>query len=445
MRDRAVRFLFNVNQVFFTRVGLYFLAFILSVIIARGLGPDGRGLYSLFFLVVSVTITVAGLGVGLGNIYFLGKDKYDRRVLLGNSHLLVLGVGILVPLVMAAFAGAFEPRAFVAGRAYWMYAPMVTLSLHFVLMTTFLQGEGRFTAMNVITLVQNLIVVLVAAALFALDRLTIFSLMLAWTASLALADLLALALVGLRNLEIGAILRPKWAAFRDQVAFGIKGQVADLAQLFNYRLDVFLVASFLGTTQVGYYAVAVGLSETVWWLSNSVSTVLLPRLTRAAPEEAAALTALICRNTMLISAAGAVALALIASLVIKGIFGQDFAPAVEPVYWLLPGVVALSGNKVIASYIFSRGRVILNTYDAFISLAATLAFDFLLIPRFGVAGAAMASSIAYGTSLVVALYWYSRVFGNNVWDVLLPRSSDLLLYREVVRLLRARYAPVGRS
>lgn len=437
-------FLLNVNQVFLTRAALYAVAFLLSVIIARALGPDGRGLYSLFFLVVSVTTSLAGLGVGLGNIYFLGKGRYERRVLLGNSHLLVLVVAALTTLVMVAYALAFQPRAFVDSPAYWLYAPASTLLLYFVVMTTFLQGDSRFTAMNALTLVQSLLVLVVAAALFYVDRLTIFTLLLAGTASLAATDLLALLVVGLHYLDLRAVLRPRWDALRDQVSFGIKGQIADLAQLFNYRLDTFLVAAFVGTAQVGHYAVAVGLSETVWWLSNAVSTVLLPRLTRAGEREAAALTAVLCRNIMFISAVGAAVLALLASLVVKGVFGQAFAPAVEPIYWLLPGVVALSGNKVIASYIFSRGRVILNTYDAFIALAATLAFDLLLIPRFGVPGAAMASSIAYGTSLVVAVYWYGRVFGNNVWEVLLPRSSDLHLYLEVFRRLRARYVPLGR-
>ena len=439
-----MRFLLNVNQVFLTRGVLYALAFLLSVVIARSLGPEGRGLYSLFFLVVSLTASMASLGIGLGNIYFLGKGKYDRRILLGNSHLLALAATALLVLGMVVYGLAFEPRAFVHGASYWLYAPVAALVLYFIIMTTFLQGDSRFTAMNALTLFQTLLLTVAAAGLLYTDRLTIFSLLLAGVASLAAADLLGLALVGLRHLDLGAIFRPNWAAMRDQIAFGIKGQVADIAQLFNYRLDAFLVAAFVGTVQVGHYAVAVGLSEAIWWLSNAVSAVLLPRLTRAGEREAAALTAVLCRNTILISAAGAAVLALLASLVVKGVFGQAFAPAVEPIYWLLPGVVALSGNKVIASYIFSRGRVMLNTYDAFIALAATLAFDLLLIPRFGVPGAAMASSIAYGTSLVVAVYWYGRIFGNNVWEVLLPRSSDLGLYLEVFRRLRARYVPLGR-
>ena len=68
--------------------------------------------------------------------------------------------------------------------------------------------------------------------------------------------------------------------------YGVQGQAANLAALFNYRLDQFLVAAFVSRAAVGHYTVAVGLSESVWWLSSAVSLVLLPRLTAMDEEDA---------------------------------------------------------------------------------------------------------------------------------------------------------------
>ena len=42
-------------------------------------------------------------------------------------------------------------------------------------------------------------------------------------------------------MNIGGVLRPNWGALKDQVRYGAQGQIANLAQLFNYRLDQFLV------------------------------------------------------------------------------------------------------------------------------------------------------------------------------------------------------------
>jgi len=438
-----MNFLLNVNLVLLTQVAVYSLAFALRVMIARALGAEGQGEYSLFLLVVSVASSVATLGMSLGNVYFIGKGKHPLRVLLANSHLLVLAVAVVASAVVLAVGLGLEPRAFVSGNAFWLYALAVPALMEFVLLTALLQGSSRFLALNIAVFARGFIVVPAAAVLWAGGWLTIFSLLAAWVGSYILADIVALGAIGVRNW----LARPRWAVVREQIGFGAPGQVATIVQFLNYRLDQFLVVAFLTTAAVGYYAVAVGVGESVWWIGNSVVTVLLPRLTGMKAEEAAELTPLMCRNTMLVSLAAAVVLALASPLAIELAFGEEFSPAVAPLLWLMPGVVALSGAKILSSYIFSQGRVILNTYVAGISLAVTLLLDLLLIPRFGISGAAIASSLAYGTAFVLTLYWYRRLSGNNVWEAVIPRGSDARLYLDVARRLGGPVfgGPVGKG
>jgi Na+-driven multidrug efflux pump len=65
-------------------------------------------------------------------------------------------------------------------------------------------------------------------------------------------------------------------------------------------------------------------------------------------------------------------------------------------------------------------------------------FDVLLIPPFGINGAAAASSIAYSMSLALALFYYQRLSGNSFLNCLLPRPSDLDLYFDLLKRARAR-------
>lgn len=122
-------------------------------------------------------------------------------------------------------------------------------------------------------------------------------------------------------------------------------------------------------------------------------------------------------------------------------FGEDFSPSVVAVWWLLPGTVALAGTKILASYIFSQGKPLINSYITVASLAITLTCDLALIPVFGVAGAAAASTIAYSTSLALSLLAYRRLSGQPVGEALVIRGSDLRLYLETARAVRLRYAP----
>src|SRR3989304_5388073 len=226
-----------------------------------------------------------------------------------------------------------------------------------------------------------------------------------------------------------------------EVRLGVPGQAGNVLQYLNYRLDQFLVRAIRTRAEVGVYSVAVGLSESVWWISNAVSLALLPRLTRMAPDRAAEVTPVACRNTLLISAIGAAALAALARGAGKPGFGPDFSDVPDAIALLMPGIVALSGTKVLSSYIFSQGQVVLNSTVAFITLGVTLALDVVLIPAFGVDGAAPASSVAYTASMVLTLYFYRRLSSGGIWQCVLPSPGDAALYAGLAQRVWGRLVP----
>ena len=430
--------LFNVNIVFVAQIAIYGLAFCLRVLLARGLGDEGLGTYSLFFVAVLVAGGIANLGVGLGNIYFLNKGDYSYEDLLSGS-IFVLGASSLAAWAFfLAYAVVLEPDLFVSGRAYWLYAVALPSVVAYVLLTSFLHGRSRFGALSGVAVAQGLIGVAVVGVIYALDELDVFSALAGWVASFLLADVVALFLVGLERIDFQRALHPRWHILRDQIRYGAQGQVANLAQLFNYRLDQFLVAAFVSRAGVGHYTVAVGLSESVWWLSSSVALVLMPRLTEMGRQQAAEMTPLACRNTVLASVIGAIALIAVSPLAINVLFGNDFTAAQTPLILLMPGIIAACATRVLGSYLFSQGRIIYNTYATFIALGLTILLDFALIPSIGVNGAAIASSIAYITSLVATLYWYREVSGGSIAEALIVRPSDKEHYIDAWRSLKGR-------
>jgi O-antigen/teichoic acid export membrane protein len=218
----------------------------------------------------------------------------------------------------------------------------------------------------------------------------------------------------------------------------MQGQLSNLIQLLNYRLDSYLVLLLVNASGVGLYAVGVSLSEGMWLIANSVSVVLLTNLTAGDDENAARMTPIVCRNTLLVTAAASLAAAAVSPFAIPWIFGDAFDDAVLPFLWLLPGTVALAGTKILAAYVFSRGRPLINAQIAFVTLVITVVADLALIPPFEVAGAAAASSLAYGCSLALSAVAYRRVSGGSISSVLLPRSSDVPYYVVGLRSLLGR-------
>jgi O-antigen/teichoic acid export membrane protein len=438
-------FFLNVNIVFLSQIAIYGLAFGLRVVLARGLGDSGLGTYSLFFLAVIVAGGVAILGVGLGNIYFLNKGTHSYRLLLASSLSVLAATSALTWALVAAYGLIAEPELIVSGRTFWLYAAALPAVVAYVVLTSFLHGASRFTALAAVAVSQGLSGLLMVGGLYAVGALDVFGALAAWAGSFVLADVTAMALVGVRNIDLGSVLRPPWSVLKDQVRYGAQGQVANLAQLFNYRLDQFLVAAFVSRAAVGHYTVAVGLGESVWWISSAVAMVLLPRLTRMDPERAHEVTPLLSRNTLLVSVGAAAALMAVSPIAIRVLFGEEFGPATVPLLLLMPGVIAASATRVLGSYLFSQGRVIYNTYATFIALGVTLALDLVFIPTLEVEGAAIASSVAYVASLAATLYWYRQVSGGSVWDALVFRPSDRRFYSDLLQRLRARTQPVEKK
>jgi len=430
------RFFANVNIIFFTQVVNRAFAFLISIVLARGLGPEERGDYALFVLSATLAGTLGTLGVGLGTMYYVGKGKHEVKVLLGNSHFVVFTMGAIAAAVLATVGLAIEPKAFVEGRSFWLYAFAFPLVLEFIMATAFLVGQERFGPLNASLLTQTVVLTVGAMALWVGGWMTIFSVLFVWIISYAAATAAALAFVGLRQLSLSRTLRPDLPVLGEQLSFGLPGQAGNILQRLNYRLDQYLVRGFGSRADVGHYAVATGLAESVWWVANAVSMALLPRLTRMESQRAAETTPIACRNTILISILLAAGVAASAPFAVVIIFGQEFAPAVAPIIWLLPGIAALSGTKLLSSYFFSQARLGITSGVALIALVVTVLGDVLLIPRFGISGAAIASSIAYTVSLAASLYFYHRISGNDPWSCVIPKAADLQLYLDLARRLR---------
>jgi O-antigen/teichoic acid export membrane protein len=219
---------------------------------------------------------------------------------------------------------------------------------------------------------------------------------------------------------------------RAMASFGLQSYLANFASFLNYRLNGLIINAFLSVASLGYYSIAVALSEAMWLLANGVSTVVFPRVASSERAEANRLTAVVARNTLLATALGCLAMLLVGRWLVEAIFTAKMLPAVTPLWLLLPGTVALSFGKVASSYFSGIGKPIYGAYVAPINLVITVLLDLVLIPRFGIEGAAAASSIIYTIGSAVALAIFVRESGNSVWESLVIQPEDFRLYAKLI-------------
>lgn len=405
------------------------VALSIEVCNARLLGPEGRGQLSLCNMAVTLGVLVAGLGQEAPIVIWTADSKRRNgewlpAVFLWGSIGCVIASGLWAFVYWvwhpALLRGITPPLAVLV----LISIPVTTIVSYLVAM---LMGQERFRVRAALALAMQ-----IAELAGILTLLWFFGRRpeIALTGNL-LGLLLALAIAGvLLRRSLRGIWRVRDARQNVGAALslGLRGQPANLATYFNYRLDVFIVNYLLNPAQVGLYAVGVMVSETLWQIPHAAATALFPRTARTIADGAADFTCLVSRQILLMACILGAALALLSPFLIPLIFGARFAPSVAVIFWILPGTIALAGGKVMCADLAARGKVEHISAFALITLVVTIVLDMLLVPRMGIRGAALASSIAYLTDAVLIAIALKLVLKVTWRTMLIPSAQELKSY-----------------
>ncbi len=412
-------FVQNVTFTFLVQIITLLLSVVSSGIIARWLGPEGKGLLSVTMAFVGLLNLLLSGGVGVANVYFTGSRRLDVPTLVANTIGLsilstVLGMTCVTALVVTGWLERLVP-----GMPLWVIVlvmsmlPITLLNSHLI---AILQGLQRIIMSSSINLAQGVLSLLLTLVLVVCLNLGLPGAILASVG----AGIGALAVITRLLKREGSGLQPKWnfGVIRSMLSFGLRGYVGNLLQFFNYRLDVFIVNYFLGSAGVGIYSVSVALAELLWHFPNAVGFVIFPKATSTQPEVMNTLTPRVFRITLGLTALGALGLLLAGRPLIKIVFSETFITAYGPMLALLPGVVLLGGAKVLTNEIAGRGYPHYNSANSGLGFILTVVLDLVLIPRHGIMGAAFASSIAYTAVFLTAIGFYLSVSRRVHSDVM---------------------------
>lgn len=402
-----------------------------AIVIARVLGPEGKGAYALVLLVPTLLALLGNLGIGIANVYFGGSKKYRPTELASNSLIASLGLGVALSVAFLIYYHSFHPPFL--RDVDPLYLSLAVIMLPFSLLTMYfryiLLGQDRIKEFNLVSLAEGGVSLVLILFLLLVFKGGIFSTIIAWASATLVATTLSILLVR-QSTNIKWSFHPM--VFKDSVKFGIQGYLGNVIQFLNYRLDMFLVAYFMSVTFVGYYSIAVALAEALWYFPAAVGVVVIARTPGLSAEEANRSTPVICRNTLFLTLGAGVLLFVLGKYIIGLFFGSAFLPAVQPFWFLLPGIVALSICKVLSNEITGRGKPMINTVAAGVSLAVNIPLNILLIPRMGISGAALASTISYTMTTLVVLIAFMRISGNSLLDTIIIKPQDFRIYTEVL-------------
>lgn len=431
-----MRFVTRVFGTLGTSVFTMVLAMIASIIIARSLGPEGRGTYALVVLLPALLIAVSNLGIGFSNNYYSAVGKYKLSSLVGNSVVLAGIIGGLVTAAFMIFWHVSPFDMFPEVRTIYITAAMGTVPLYLLdsYLAGILIGKLKIMQINLVAILSSLIKLLGVTILILVLKGGILYLVLL---TIGVQVIISLSYLAILRKMTKLSFRFEFEIFKGIISYGVKSHIANTSTFLHYRADQFMVAYFLGVTQLGYYAVAAPIVELVFFIPRVINRILFSEVAGSIPERGADLTARVARHLVLVSLPLCLCIGAGAKLLVGILYGGQYLPAVAPLLILLPGVFLLSFAGTLSSYISGTGNVIFESYGSFGALALNIFLNLFLIQSMGISGAALATTISYSFLFLYTAVIFCRLSRMSVRDILVPRRSDItLLLQQLVKLCR---------
>lgn len=408
-----------------------------GILLARVLGPAGKGQVFLAFQYAAFGAMVFSLGLGPAYLYFVRKRTVSvSQASVHASGMVAVALGVNVVLTLFGMP-------FLRWITDYSLSDGMVLLAQALLIVSLIGNYLGFLLMSLDRGVEISSITAVLANAFYLFALVI----LVGASGLGVAGALVATMTPtVVKIALSAI--PLWPALskeRPAAVFGLSGPflrygVGAFSASFMlnsvFRIDTFFVNAMAGASALGVYSVAVNFAELMLVVPSAVGVAAFPHLTTQGEIDRLSTAAQVARLSVFFSLCVSIGIALIGYPLIVVAFGDAFSGAYPVVLALLPGLLALTTVYGYGNYFSSSGRPFTNTAIFGTGAIANVGANVLLIPRFGIVGAGISSSISYILMIALMIYIVKRESTHSVSDLLVPTRSDLTLcWAKVAALL----------
>ena len=413
----------------------YFVAFLNLLLIfinSKVLGLEVMGMVGLIFASANLVATFNSILCGNTIVYFM--NRYNLRC-------------VFYPAYGCAFAGSavvcmlmYFLHLLPEGYEVAVFCLAVLISL-FTANSMMLLGKDRVNAFNFMFILQGaLLFLLLIGMYYIFDYKNIR----AYLTGLFGAYIIACLYSFIRLLPY--LLKKKdrtvnqpftlVAVLKEMVLYGMWSSADNLAEGLTTRLNYFLVQNTGGYGNVGLLDSGTKLSESVWHISNSVSYIEYNSVSKTTDKQEQK------RVTLRLFKLTYCALLAVMSIVVcvpewvytDYLLTPEFAGIRNVILGLSVGIVAFGSNRILSHYFIGSGKIKYSACCSILGLLVLLASGLILIPLYGIVGAAVTCSMAYGCMLLFSLGVFMKQTDTTLRE-LLPAKED---WNELLKKLHRR-------
>ncbi len=420
----------DISSVFGSNIFAVAVTLLSGVLIARYLGPAGKGAFTALTVVPVIASSFAAMGIRRTAVYFTGSKQYDNAAVASAViHILILTSLLAMALTVITF--------------FWLDNPAFTLKLitltvliiPFRLATVYIGGiylgQEKYRFANLMKWLVPAVNLLLLIVFLVVLEMNITGAVLA----LLLSGLLV-SLVAFRRVYKDFPISWRWNSdlIKKMVRLGIMYAASLLVLKLIYRIDILLLERLADVREVGFYSTAVNVAEQLWQIPLAVGIVIMSATANSAnPEAMKTKISALFRLSLLAGLAGGLVLFFITPWLIPFLYGEDFTPAVSLLQALLPGIILFIAFRILNSHFNGIGKPVYAVYAVIPALVLNVLLNFLWIPAYGAFGAAMATNLSYVAGAALMIGIYVKKTKTSLFILFLPKKSDFSVITEKIK------------
>jgi O-antigen/teichoic acid export membrane protein len=431
-----MRFVESVAITFTNRIIIVFIGIVSSIITARWLGPAGKGTLAVLWIIVGLGVQFGNFGFHSSNVYFIARDKILAPRIASNSLWFGLTIGLLISVGIICL---YRVNSNLFSSIPFNLLLVTVILIPFKLLLLFFQniflGLQKLLAYNSFELAErsSLLVVLVLVLILlkqGLSELMVFILIITGI------------LTAFFTIYTKRMIKFSFSSFDTQVfantfRYGLKVYLACFFSFLVIRSDMILVNYFRGASASGIYSIAVNFSELLYLLPVTIGAMLFPKVSANIADDGI-FTQKISRLTVLLMAIICILVAIVCRPLILLMYGRQFTFSAIPLLWLLPGIFFLSLATIYNNDLAGRGYPPVIIYATATAFILNFGLNLLFIPRYGITGAAITSSVSYFVMFIIVLSYSVKIMHSRAEKFLIPSFAEIrLLFQEGRKKLRA--------
>lgn len=317
-----------------------------GIIVARALGPEGRGVLAYLWLIPLVLCLLGGIGMPQASTFYVAREAGNAAAVVRISVRITIVLAAILVLAYGAGLLAFAgPDAKFTTADGLLSMGLIPAFLGVNLGVAVLLGMRRYGSFNIARIAPPFLYAAGAAVLFVLDEATL-TVVLAVSVTSWLAGALFTWILVRRDLP--ATGKPPVVTDGEMLRYGLRGVIGSVSPIDDVRMDQLFVGALLDARALGLYVAAVAFANLPRFVARSIGSVAFPRIASAGSEpDSWALAIRTARIGVTVVAAVVAVLLIAVPFLIPLLFGEEFRDAVSLALILVVAGFFLSMHRLL--------------------------------------------------------------------------------------------------